>query len=184
MKMNSLILTVALIGVLTIAASPYRDFADRPIKAMSPEKLDALNTGKGAGYALVAELNGYPGPRHVLDLTSELALTEKQLRTTRDLFNRMQAEAIRLGRLIIIGERQLEEMFRQRKVSEPELFRLTEDIGETEARLRATHLKYHLAMVKILSNEQVIAYDRLRGYHTAAGKHLPGTDHFHSPRDP
>jgi len=184
MKMNSLILTVAMIGVLTIAASPYRNFADRPIKAMSPEKIDALNTGKGAGYALVAELNGYPGPRHVLDLASELALTETQLSTTRDLFDRMQTEAIRLGKLIIVGERQLEEAFRQRKISEAVLFRLTEEIAETESRLRATHLKYHLAMVKILSNEQVIAYDRLRGYHAAAGKHPSGTDHFHSPRDP
>ena len=65
MKKSYLILAVAVIGTLTVAASPYRDLADRPIKAMSPEKIDALNTGKGAGYALVAELNGYPGPRHV-----------------------------------------------------------------------------------------------------------------------
>ena len=184
MKKSYLIFAVAVIGTLTVAASPYRDLADRPIKAMSPEKIDALNTGKGAGYALVAELNGYPGPRHVLDMASELALTENQLSTTRDLFSRMQAEAIRLGKSIIIGERQLEELFRARKISEAEMFRLTEDIAKTESRLRATHLKYHLAMVNILSNEQVIAYDRLRGYHPAGGKHQPGTGHFHGPRDP
>ena len=96
----------------------------------------------------------------------------------------MQAEAIRLGKSIIIGERQLEEFFRTRKTSEAELFRLTEDIAKTESRLRATHLKYHLEMVNILSNEQVIAYDRLRGYHAAVEKHQPGTNHFHGPRDP
>ena len=30
------------------------------------------------GLALAAELNGYPGPRHVLDLADQLGLTPEQ----------------------------------------------------------------------------------------------------------
>jgi hypothetical protein len=41
--------------------------------------LAALLKGEGMGMAKAAELNGYPGPTHVLTLAKELALTESQL---------------------------------------------------------------------------------------------------------
>lgn len=184
MKILPKILVVGLIGSFAVAGSPHGEMADRDIRSMSQSKLSDLRAGKGQGYALVAELNGYPGPRHVLDLAGELALTKNQLKATRELFNRMKAEAIRLGESLIDGERQLEDLFRMRKISETVLFGLTAEIGKTESRLRATHLKYHLSMMKILSAEQVIAYDRLRGYHTSDNKHPLGASHFYSPGEP
>ena len=50
------------------AASPYAGFQHRPIKALSDEQLADLRDGRGMMLSLPAELNGYPGPRHVLDM--------------------------------------------------------------------------------------------------------------------
>jgi hypothetical protein len=37
------------------------------------------------GMAKAAELNGYPGPRHVLDLSPELHLTDAQTKLVRGI---------------------------------------------------------------------------------------------------
>ena len=58
--------------------SPYVGQEVRAIKSLSPEDVDAYLSGKGAGLARAAELNGYAGPRHVLELASELVLTVRQ----------------------------------------------------------------------------------------------------------
>ena len=44
----------------------YAGLQDRPIKAMAPERVADLLAGRGATLALAAELNHFPGPRHVL----------------------------------------------------------------------------------------------------------------------
>ena len=54
------------------------------------------------GFALPAELNGYPGPRHVLDLADGLELTEVQAERTQELFECMQREAIATGERYIV----------------------------------------------------------------------------------
>jgi hypothetical protein len=73
--MKSLLL--AAVGLVLIAGpttaqhqhqqSPYADLKGREIKALSPEELAQYEAGEGMGLALAAELNRYPGPRHVLD---------------------------------------------------------------------------------------------------------------------
>jgi hypothetical protein len=56
---------------------------------------------------------------------------------------------------------------------------VTEEIGATQARLRQAHLKYHLAMMEVLSPAQVERYRHLRGY----GAKSPGakSHHEHGP---
>ena len=56
--------------------SPYAGQEARDIKALSLEEIADLAAGRGMGLALAAELNGYPGPRHVLDLAPELGLED------------------------------------------------------------------------------------------------------------
>ncbi len=77
--------------------SPYSGQEARDIKALSPDEIADLNAGRGMGLALAAELNGYPGPRHVLDLAQELQLTAEQRRQTGDLFDAMRMETSALG---------------------------------------------------------------------------------------
>ena len=60
------------------AASPYAGLETREIKALSPEQIEDLRAGRGMGLALAAELNGYPGPVHVIELVAPLALSEAQ----------------------------------------------------------------------------------------------------------
>ena len=48
--------------------SPYVEYQGRSIMALSAEQIGSYLAGDGMGFALAAELNGYPGPRHVLEL--------------------------------------------------------------------------------------------------------------------
>ena len=46
----------------------YRTRKNRIIKSLSNEDIESLETGTGdafGGMAKLAELNGYPGPRHI-----------------------------------------------------------------------------------------------------------------------
>ena len=54
-----------------------------------------------AGLALgkVAELNGFPGPKHVLELDDSLRLTENQRSETERIFTRMRKHAQGAGRV-------------------------------------------------------------------------------------
>ena len=165
------IFLAAIAGVLTIAASPYRDLADRPITSLSSERIADLKRGAGAGYALPAELNGYPGLRHVLDLAKGLSLSADQRRETQRLFDAMKAEAIPLGGALIDKERALDTLFRNGKADERAIFDVTAEAAAIEARLRATHLKYHLQMAVLLTPHQRSLYRRLRGYHSGHGGH-------------
>jgi hypothetical protein len=51
-------------------ATPHAGQQTRTIKALSDDEIAALCNGKGMGMAKAAELNGYPGPIHVLALAA------------------------------------------------------------------------------------------------------------------
>lgn len=59
------------------------------------------------GLALAAELNGYPGPSHVLELADELDLSSDQRGQVQRLFDSMKAEAVPLGSKLIEQESDL-----------------------------------------------------------------------------
>ena len=86
MKRVSLLL-VGLGLAMSAAAgeSPYAGQEFRTIKSMSSQDVEALKTGKGMGFAKLAELNHFPGPKHVLNLAQELSLTPVQVAQTRSL---------------------------------------------------------------------------------------------------
>jgi hypothetical protein len=48
-----------------IVPSPYVPELASPVRGLSAQEVDDLLNGRGAGYARTAELNGYPGPRHM-----------------------------------------------------------------------------------------------------------------------
>jgi hypothetical protein len=62
-----------------IHSSPYAGEQTREIKALSKEDIDELLRGGGWGLAKSAELNGMPGPTHVLDMAAELDLSAEQI---------------------------------------------------------------------------------------------------------
>lgn len=154
---------------------PYAGMQARPLKALSSEELADLREGRGMGLALAAELNGYPGPKHVLELARELNLTDAQRVRTQELFNAMKAEAVPLGQQLIAAESDLDRQFSGRTITPASLSGATAAIGATQGTLRAAHLKYHLAMMEVLTPEQIRRYGELRGYGAAApAGHSPG----------
>lgn len=145
-------------------AGPYAGLDSRPIKALSSEQLADLRAGRGMGLALPAELNGYPGPTHVLELAGPLALTPEQRLRTEGLIASMKAEAIPLGERLIADEAALDRLFADKQVTAGTLDTASVRIGAAQAALRAAHLRYHLDMVAVLTPEQVERYATLRGY--------------------
>jgi Spy/CpxP family protein refolding chaperone len=158
-------------------AQPYAGLQARAVKSLSPEQIADLKAGRGMGLALAAELNGYPGPSHVLELADRLALSDVQRARTQALFAAMQAETAPLGERLIAQEAALDEQFAGRTITPASLDAATTAIGATQARLRATHLKYHLTMLDVLTPEQVRRYAELRGY--AGGGETPPHRHSH-----
>lgn len=144
--------------------SPYADDADRTIKALSVEETTGLLEGRGLGLARAAEFNGYPGPLHVLELADSLSLTDEQRHEAQRLFDDVQAEAQALGARIVEMESHLDALFADGEATSDVIERITTHIGETRGRLRAVHLKAHIAMQAVLTPDQTAAYNHLRGY--------------------
>ena len=156
--------------------SPYAGEQDRSIKALSAEAIEGYLSGDGMGLAMAAELNRYPGPKHVLALAAELDLTNSQRARTQKIFEGMQTKAIRLGERIVEKEGSLDAMFAGQEADVEVLRRLTRDIATLQGDLRFAHLEAHLKMKNLLDEEQIERYDQLRGYDAAAP---PGQQHQH-----
>ena len=150
------------------AAAPYAGMQAREIKALSPQDRQALLEGQGMGLAMAAELNGYPGPTHVLELADALRLSPEQRQATQALMQSHKAEARALGAQVVEAERELDRAFAARTADAAAIERLTARIGTLQAQLRAAHLRTHLQQTALLTPEQVAQYQRLRGYTTAA----------------
>jgi hypothetical protein len=148
----------------TPPARPYAGMETRGIKALSEAQIADLEAGRGMGLALAAELNGYPGPAHVLELADALHLTAEQRARTEILFAEMKAEAIARGAAVLRGETALDRAFAEHSVSPAALRAQLIELGTAQGELRNTHLKYHLAMVDVMARDQIAAYRRLRGY--------------------
>lgn len=180
----SRIVLMAFLALLCLAApaaaqhiQPYAGMQARPIKAMSQDQIADLHAGRGMGLALAAELNGYPGPSHVIELAKELSLTPTQLERAQALFTAMKSEAVPLGEATIAAERDLDRLFAERTITTASLAAATDAAGAAQARLRNAHLKYHLAMVELLTADQVKRYGELRGYAANPDGHRPGVRH-------
>lgn len=145
-------------------SSAYAGEEARSIKSLSDDDISELRRGGGWGLAKAAELNGMPGPSHVLKMTEQIALSEDQKRRVRVVFEDMQREAIVEGERYVFLEEGLEERFRLRRVSPSELMTLLATLEESRARLRFVHLSAHLMLLDILTQSQIDTYNRLRGY--------------------
>lgn len=148
----------------------YAGQQDRAISSLSAGDVKAIEAGQGWGLARPAELNGYPGPLHVLELASELRLTKAQRDQVQAVFDRMQAAAMAQGRAFLTNEAQVDALFRSGR-AEPEALRAAlRQAALSKAALREIHLAAHLATTPLLTPRQRHLYARLRGY-TGKGTH-------------
>jgi len=148
--------------------SPYAG-QHSAIASLSEQELAALRAGEGMGLARAAELNHFPGPRHVLDMADSLDLTPAQRSDLEGIRAKMSDEAVRIGERIIEREGELSRRFEHRHIDEAGLRSILSEIATLQGDLRFTHLAAHLDTRTILTPEQIEAYDRLRGYAAPAG---------------
>ena len=144
--------------------SDYAGQENREIKSLSAEDIAQLRQGAGWGLAKAAELNGLPGPRHLLDAAIELSLSDSQIASITSIYDEMKARAIIHGELLITREQELESLFRSQHIDETSLRNALSKIAEARKELRFVHLAAHLKTPAILSKEQIESYNALRGY--------------------
>src|SRR3989454_12148493 len=145
--LTCLVLSIAApVAADDVLTSPYRGQTAAEIRGLTEKEISELREGRGMGLARAAELNGYPGPRHVLDAVREgrLHLSPGQLQTMQRLFDDMAREAQRLGDMILKEERALEQEFRKGTISETDLQAGGARIGAPQCQPRAGHLSKHL----------------------------------------
>ena len=160
---------------ISAGASPYVAQLDSPVRGLSAQEVDDLRAGRGMGFARMAELNNYPGPRHVLDLQEELKLSAEQQASIEAIFSAMHTEAQALGEQILTREEQLGAAFVGGAVDEATLQQHVMTLAELYGQLRVAHLRAHLQVTPLLTPEQITAYNELRGY-IGNGGH----DHMHN----
>jgi Spy/CpxP family protein refolding chaperone len=162
-----LIVAVCALAVPVLADAPMGPYAGqqtRTIKALSDEDIAALLKGEGMGFAKAAELNGYPGPIHVLTLATELKLTDAQRQQIQAIFDHMNTAAKPLGAEVVERERVLDQAFAKRDISADRVSAETAAIGILQGRLRSVHLAAHLETRALLNPDQIALYQQLRGY--------------------
>ena len=146
------------------ARSPYAGLAIDTASTMTLENADQLRRGEGMGLALVAELNGYPGPKHAIELADMIGLSEGQVTRLEAVREAMTAQAIDAGAEILESEADLTALFQDGAADEAAVAALTLHIGRITGRLRAIHLQAHVKTRALLTQDQLRAYDEHRGY--------------------
>lgn len=174
MKFTYVVLALALSGLPAAAQEIHHDcpqmtgsehaHAAMNKSGVSDEQRSQYLNGEGMGLAKAAELNHYPGPRHVLDIADKLGLSPDQLAATRALFDDVHTKAQALGKQLLAREDELEALFREQRAETDKVRQLTAEIADLQGRLRALHLTAHVRERALLSAVQVTKYDSLRTY--------------------
>ena len=153
--------------------TPYAGMQNRAIKSLSDNDINELRRGTGWGLALAAELNGMPGPTHLLELKDQIPLASDQVAKTQALLDEMRKAALPTGERLIAAEKALEAAFATGKVDESSLRRLLADSEAARSELRFIHLSQHSKTVRFLKPEQIKRYNMLRGYAEDPCKSIP-----------
>ncbi len=131
------------------------------LSQVPPDKEGLLNA-EGMGQAKYAEMNGYPGPKHLLDLADKLKLSADQKKSVQSFYNEMSTRAKEIGKQIIRIEQELNDAFAQGLLSEKSIRSDCEEIGRLRGKLRSVHLVAHLKTKQVLNESQIALYRKLR----------------------
>jgi hypothetical protein len=161
--------TIAVVSSIATASeadhrSAYAGEQSRAIKSLSADDIAELRRGGGWGLAKAAELNGMPGPAHLLEMKDEIALDAAQVAAIEAIYEDMKAAAIVEGEELIALEEELERQFRVGTITDEALRGSLDAIAATREKLRYVHLSTHLKTPAILSRDQIAQYTQIRGY--------------------
>ena len=150
------IFSLALVSFITLFINNFA-FTQIPVDK------DGLLNAEGMGQAKYAEMNGYPGPKHVLDLAYKLKLTDDQKKSVRAFYDEMSTRAKEIGKQIVRIEQELNDAFVQGLLSEKSVRSDCEEIGRLRGKLRSLHLIAHMKTKNVLNENQIALYRKLRG---------------------
>ena len=102
--------------------SPYAGQQHSSIPGLTEAEIASYREARGMGLARPADINGYPGPLHVLEQADALALTDGQRAAIQALYDQMRFEASTLGEEFLAQYGALELAFRDGTVT-PEALR-------------------------------------------------------------
>ena len=168
-------MTIAVLAIGSVAAGafaqhgrqhaqPYAGQQAREVASLSAEELKDFAAGRGMGLAKSAELNGHPGPFHVLELAEELKLTPEQRQRVQAAFERMKAKAKALGEAYIKAERDVDQAFKSGTADAGEVAARVAEANRLLGEVRLSHLLAHVEITPVLTPEQRTRYAELRGY--------------------
>lgn len=132
--------------------------------SLSDEDAKGFLDGRGMGLAKAAELNGHPGPMHVLELAEELKLTAEQRRAVKAAFDRMKAKAKALGEAYVKAEQAVDGAFKSGTADAGEVAARVAEANRLLGEVRLSHLLAHVEITPLLTAEQRARYAELRGY--------------------
>ena len=167
----AVVLVIAGIGAAHVTQHEQHVHATAPTQSatatstLTAEAVQQLLNGDGMGLAKAAELHGYAGPKHVLELKSELGITAEQERQVQAIRERMLTRAKHLGQQIVEAEQALDAAFREGRLSDTQLTARVAAIAKLQGDLRTTHLQAHLETKPLLTDAQTRKYYELRSNH-------------------
>lgn len=134
----------------------------RQMQAMLDETDRVIAQGLGAGMAFAADQNGYPGPRHVLELKDRLQLTPAQEARVTALQTAMFADARPKSARLLDAEARLRRLFAEGAADEARVRAAVAEIERARTEVRLVHLLTHLETRALLTEEQRRAYHEAR----------------------
>ena len=181
MKANTLLLLALGLGISFSAVAqhnhsaqiPYAGMQSRAIKSLSDSDIQELRRGGGWGLALPAELNGMPGPVHLLELKDQIPLAPDQVPQIQVLLDEMRKAAIPAGERLVAAEAAIEAAFASGAIEERLLRSLLAHAESARTEIRFIHLSQHYKAATVLKPEQIKRYNVLRGYAEDPCKGIP-----------
>lgn len=151
-----------LLLICCVALMPMSGWVAAQDSSLSEKEIHQLLQGKGMGMAKVAELNGYPGPKHVLELKEALNLTPEQEAQSQLLFSTMYSKASQLGQKLVAIETEMEAAFAAGVDKPGEFRKLVKQSAKLRGQIRLAHIEAHVNQKKLLTADQIAAYTELR----------------------
>ncbi|MEM7053218.1 MAG: hypothetical protein AAF446_01590 [Pseudomonadota bacterium] len=140
------------------------------LQAMPERRFNGLLEGRGMGLARIANMKGYPGPMHVLEMAEQLGISDEQRAQTEQIMQRMRSTAKQRGRELIEAERRLEALFDGGLVQPSAVDAALLEIGMLQAQVRAAHLHAHIEQARVMTLSQIERYTELRASWREAGR--------------
>ncbi|MDB5120462.1 MAG: hypothetical protein JWN56_1680 [Sphingobacteriales bacterium] len=122
---------------------------------------DSSKLTKTVQMVKVAEVNNYPDPCRVIEISTHLKLTPAQLSKLTTIKSSLEFKAKEMDGFINQQEKKLNDLFASGKAEEGSIIYYTNKLGLYEGELRNAYLQAHLKTRYVLTPAQLKKYNQL-----------------------